>query len=164
MYISPTYSAVQDLTTQRDNYDQILQQVKDVAAKRDQVLASYNALSPNDLARLAKIVPPSFSSITFANHLNTVAGHHGLTVAKIQTTDQSASGQQVVAAPVSLYKTTAVTFSVKGPYSVIMAFMKDLESGLYLVDVTGLTMQKDSADKTGSSMDVTVSLNTYSIN
>ena len=164
IYIGPTYSTVQNLIAQKNSYDQVLQTAKDVASKRDQVVASYNAISPDNLSRLAKIVPINFNSVTFVNHLNTIASKHGLVVSGMQIVEQDPNSQQVVAPSATSYKTKSVIFSVKGPYPAFTTFLKDLESDLHLVDVNGLSIKRDSTDKTGSYFEFDVTLNTYSLN
>ena len=164
IYISPTYSYIQALSAQKDTYNQVLQTAKDVASKRDQAMASYNAISSDNLSRLSKIVPVDFNSVTFVNHLSTIASKYGLVVAGMQIIEQDSSGQQIVAPSATSYKTKNVTFSIKGQYSAFVSFLKDLESGLYLVDVTGLSIKRDTTDKTGSLFEFNVNLNTYSLN
>jgi Tfp pilus assembly protein PilO len=140
-----------------------LGQAKDVSVKRDQILAAYNAISSDNLTRLGKIVPASFNSVTFANHLNTIASKYGIIIEKMQIVEQDNSNGQVVAPTADSYMTKIVSFSVKGQYPTFMNFLKDLESGLYLVNVTGLSIKKDQSDKTGSTFEFDVTLNTYSL-
>ena len=163
MYISPAYSTVQTLITQKSNDENVLEQAKNVSTKRDQILASYNAISDTDLARLSKIVPASFNSVTFVNHLNTIAGKYGVVIDKMQVVEQNSSGGQVVVPVADSYQTKSVSFSVKGQYTSFMSFLKDLESSLYLVDITGLSIKKGAQDKTGQSFQFDVTLNTYSL-
>ena len=164
MYESPSYSNIQTLTTEKNNYNQVLQEAKDVSAKRDQILASYNAISTDNLARLSKIVPANFNSVIFVNHLNTIASKYGLVLDKMQIVEQNNTGGQVIAPDQNSYNTQNVSFSVKGQYTTFMNFLKDLESGLYLVDITGLSIKKGTLDKTGQSFEFDVSTNTYSLN
>jgi Tfp pilus assembly protein PilO len=165
-YISPTYSNIQILSTQKDNYTQVLSKAKEVASKRDDILASYNAISPDDLSRLAKIVPINFDPVTFVLHLNAIASKYGLTIASMQIIGQDSNGQQVVsAAAPSLYQTQSVTFSVIGQYGPFVNFLKDLESGLYLVDVKELSIKSGQSSKMlPASLQFTLTVDTYSLN
>ena len=162
-YIGPTYATIQTVTTEKDNYNKVLEQAKNVSSKRDQVLASYNAVSSDNLSRLGKIVPSNFNSVTFVNHLNTIASKYGIVIDKMQIVGQNSSGGQVVASDANSYQTKSVSFSVKSQYTTFMNFLKDLESGLYLVDVTGLSIKKSQQDKTGQSFEFNITVNTYSL-
>jgi hypothetical protein len=164
MYISPTYSDIQTLSAQSRDYNQVLEQAKEVATKRDQAVASYNAISTDDLSRLAKIVPVSFSSVTFVNYLSAIAGKYGLVVDKMQIDEQNSGNGQVVVPNANSYQTKNVTFSVSGSYDSLVGLLKDLESGLYLVDVTGLTLKRNSAPGKSLTFEFDVTLNTYSLN
>jgi Tfp pilus assembly protein PilO len=164
LYIGPAYSSTQTLLTQKNNYDQILIQTKATISKRDQILASYNSISADNLSRLSKIIPANFNPVTFVSHLNTVANKYGLVIDSMQIVQQANDSGQVVATVTNSYKTQNVDFSVKGQYASVMSFLKDLESGLDLVDVTTLSLKRDSSDKNGSTFDFEISLNTYSLN
>jgi Tfp pilus assembly protein PilO len=164
VYINPTLSSVSALTAQKDSYNQVLQQAKEVASKRDQALADYNAISQDDLSRLDKIVPVSFNSVAFANYLSGIAGKYGLVVAKMQITEQNLNDGQVVVLSTNSYQKKNVNFSITGQYTSLENFLKDLESGLTLVDVTGLSVKKNSTDKSNSSFEFNINLNTYSLN
>jgi Tfp pilus assembly protein PilO len=164
VYIGPTYSAVQDLMTQKNSYDQVLQQAKNVASKRDQALAGYNAISPDNLNRLAQIVPVNFSFVNFADYLNNISSKYNMSIAGLQNIEQDANSQQVVTVTTNSYKTQSVKFTVNGQYPAFKSFLKNLETGLYLIDVTDLSIKKISSDKTGSSYEFDVSLKTYSLN
>ncbi len=164
MYESPTYANIQTLITEKNNYESVLEQAKSVSVKRDQILASYNAISENDLARLGKIVPTNFNSVSFASHLNTIASKYGVVIDQVQIVGQASDGGQVVAPTTSSYQTKSVSFSVKGQYQTFINFLKDLESGLYLVDVSELNIRKSAQDKTSQAFQFDVTLNTYSLN
>jgi len=163
IFIAPTYSDVQSLTTERDSYNQVLQQAKSVVSKRNQDLASYNSISPDDLSRLSMIAPLTFNLTTFASHLSTIAGKYGVAIINVQSFDQNLNNNQVVAPVTGLYQTKNVKFSVRGQYTQLISFMKDLENGLYLVDVTDLSVKKIPNDKTGASYEFDVGINTYSL-
>ena len=164
MYISPTYSDVQNLISQKNSYDSVLQDAKNISTKRDQIMASYNSIPPDDLTRLAKIVPVNFNSVTFVNHLNTIAENYGLSIDSMEIVEQDPNQQQVVAPSANSYQTESVSFVIKGPYPELMNFLRDMESGLYLVDVTSLSVKRDQSSKTDSSFEMDATLNTYSLN
>ncbi len=164
VYIGPTYSAVGALSAQKDNYSQILQDSKNIASKQDQILATYDSISTNDLDRLNKIVPLNFNSVTFINYLNIIASKYGLVVNGMKVVDQGQTAGEIVDQSQKSYQTRNITFSVSGQYATLINFLKSLESGLYLVDVTGLSVTKGSTIKSGLMLNFNISLNTYSIN
>ena len=166
LYLGPTYSDIQSLSAKRDSYSQVLQTAQNTTAVRDRVLATYNSISQDDINRLQKIVPETFQSVVFANHLSSVAARDGFILDKLSMTDttQADQGQQVVSAAQNQYKTISVSFSTGGQYQSFIKFLKDLESDLYLSDVTSLKISAGSAGKNSSSFNFDVALNTYSLN
>jgi Tfp pilus assembly protein PilO len=168
LYLSPTYSDIQTLKTKRDQYAQVLQTAKKTAAVRDQALSSYNSISTDGINRLQKIIPDNFQSVVFADHLSSIAGKNGFVINDLSVSNASeeeeSQGQQVMIFAKKSYKTTTVSFSTKGSYSSFVSFLKDLESDIYLSDITSLKITSDNSGKKGELFDFSISLDTYSLN
>ena len=139
-YMQPTYSSVQNLTAQKDLYAGVLQKAKDLSAKRDQILAQYNAVSPDDINRLKSAIPDTFDSVTVAKYVNTIASKYGLVVKGIKFTVPQID-QRVISADSSNQPVVqTMNFNFAGTYTQFASFIKDVESSLLLMDVTKIAI------------------------
>ncbi len=166
-FISPELMEVKALTLKKDEYTNVLNQAKEIKAKRDKIIEQYNNISPEDMDRLDKIIPASFSAVNFANDINALASRYGLILKSISASDSSVNPVDVVNSSPSAYKTQIVSFAVSGPYNKFVKFLEDLETSLRLVDVVSLSLSPQSSGPNQKvaldSMDYNLSLNTYSL-
>ncbi len=164
VYLSPAYTEIQALTAKRDQYTGVLEKAKEIGAKRDAILTSYNSIAPDDLDRLKKAIPEKFNPVVFAKYVSGSAAKYGMAVKDVKITYLDIdTGQEVATSAESSYKTMSVGFSVKGTYDQFTKMLKDLESGLYLVDVTSLTLSSDAKTSGASTYNYTVEVHTYSL-
>ena len=172
IYISPTIADIQSLSTEKASYDNVLQQSKDLTSERDSLLATYNNISQSDITRLDKVVPDTFDGVTFANDINTIASHYGITVKDMKFNEPNAADRTAVGADRThqVYKTTTVTFALDGQYQAFESFLKDVETSLRLIDVTLLSARALGAANSpnqkiqpGNTIEYTVQVNTYSL-
>lgn len=164
MYISPKYADVQKLVAEKARYVDTLKKAGELKTKRDAILADYSAVPPEDIDRLKKIIPDKFDSVLMVRHLDTVASKYGMVIKGVKIAEQKAETREQAVAPQSeQYKTISVTFSVKGTYDQFLKFLKDLESGLYLMDVSKLSMKEDIKNASITSFDYGVEIRTYSL-
>ncbi len=163
MYISPTYSDIQILRARKADYTSTLDKAKELAVRRDEVMATYSSISPIDLERLSKALPSTFDQVVFAKDLNALATAHGFTVKDLQVSivPPAAVGEGVVlgmqiAPP---YKTITVQYAVSGTYEQFVSYLKDVEKNLRLMDIHTVTIK--TSDK--GVYDYTIILTTYSL-
>ncbi len=165
-FISSELGDVKALSVQKENYTNVLNEAKDVKAKRDQFINEYNNISPEDVGRLDKIMPAEFNAVSFANDINSIAAVDGLTLQGIVSGAGDNSSTVIVGAP-DAFKTTAVTATLVGQYPQFVKFLTDLETSLRLVDVVDLTItstNSGSAQKAVSDvLQYRLTLNTYSL-
>lgn len=163
-YIKPQYDVVQTLSAKKSAYTDVLQKVQEINSQRDAVLAQYNSVSPDDISRLKKAVPDQFDSVLLAKYINTVTANHGMVVSGIKFTEQKQDTREKVAVPQSnQYRTVYGSFTATGNYDQFLKLLKDLEDGLYLVDVTGLSLHGESKTTSSSSYDYSIDFQTYSL-
>jgi Tfp pilus assembly protein PilO len=166
VYIGPTYSDVQNLLAEKDQYTGVLQQAQNISTRRDAILADYNAISPDNIDRLKKIMPENFDPAIFAKYVSDSAAKYGMVIKEVNITklDEEADQGEVVSSGPEQYKTMSVTFSIQGPYDKFVDFLKDLESGLYLVDVNSLSVTTDNqSPKNSSVFNYSLVVYTYSL-
>jgi len=165
VYMKPAYDTIQTLTAKKDQYTNVVEKAKELAVRRDTILSEYNAISPADIDRLKKVIPETFDSVILARYISTIASSHGMIIKSTKITEPQAETREVAIAPQDgQYKKMQVTFSVKGPYDQFVKFVKDLESGLYLMDVSSISIRGDVKSTPTSALDYDVELLTYSFN
>ena len=163
VYISPSFGEIGKLTEQRNSYNDVLAKAKDIVQKRDTILTSYTSIPEEDKARLNKFLPEKFDNVLMVNHLNSIANKHGMVIQNVLLT-QDDSGTVVENIGVqSIYKTHKVSFYVVGSYENFLAFLKDLELNLNLVDIKKLTISPDSKNPKILNLKYTFELDTYSL-
>lgn len=144
-------------------YEDALIKAEELIKKRDEVLNAYNAISPEDRDRLSKMLPDNIDNIRLIIDTNGVASRHGLNLKGIKTSAEANKSNTTVStdenAPKLGYTFDKVTisFSVSTNYLTFIAFLKDLEASLRIMDVTKITL---SGNDTGI-YDYGVELQTY---
>jgi len=133
-------------------YDQAIENSAKLIKVRDEVLKAYNNLSNEDKDRLNKIVPNNVDNVRLIIDVkDDIAARHGLSLKNIKTSSP------VAGAAGSKYGTVTLSFGVTSSYEKFVAFLKDLESSLRIMDVSRLTV----ATNEFGTYDFTVELKTY---
>lgn len=159
MYLSPAYTEVKNLTATRDSYNDVLLKAKDIIQKRDSVLASYNSLPQEDKDRLKKFLPDKFDNALMANHINSIANKYGMIAQDILISQQMSADDLNPGG----YKTHLVSFFVTGSYANFIAFLKDLEVNLDLVDITNLVVKSENKNTQAQNLQFSFEFKTYSL-
>lgn len=136
--------------------DQALANDKDLRKIRTEKLDLYNSFSNSDLDRINKLLPDSIDNVRLIIDLDNMASKYNMAVknAKIKS-DGAADG--VVGRDNKRYGAVTLSFSVTGSYTDLRLFLRDLETSLRLVDVTGLSFTASDKD----SNDYAVEVRTY---
>ena len=159
-YINPTYTHIEDLTAENNQYNQALDNSKALLSERDNLLTKLKSFTQDDLNRLQTLLPDAIDGVRLIIELDSIASNYGLKIRNFSTgaTNQTASNQAVLGAGNSPYGTYTLTFTTTASYQTFIAFLSALEHNLRLMDVTGVTF---SAPSTNSAYDFTITINTY---
>ncbi len=166
LYISPAAMEAKSLAKKEAELSNVLQQVKVLTIKRDEVATSYNSIPQADIDKLNKIIPSKFDAVAFANDVNTIAMQNGLGFQNYITSSPNQSnqdaGEVIDALP---YKTTEVSFKVIGKYQDFLKFLAIIEKDQRLMDVVGLKVEEYAKqDKNYNGlMQFDLKINTYSL-
>lgn len=199
-YTNPTYTeitanperqnrSVAELRTERAEYVQALETVKEIETVRESLLTRYNSLKPEDKEKILKLLPDHIDSVRLIIDINNIASQYGMSLSKISVSapddkaaskasaptspDQVAPGAPSVGPDSNLYGSVKLGFSVAGPYRSFLQFMDKLQSSLRLVDITSLSFSSapgssaaTSADPSGKAVtpdyyEYTVAIQTY---
>lgn len=155
-YIDPTYSDVKELLAEKAESDNILMRSKELQIERDKLLVKYNAISPENRARLAKLLPDNIDNVRLIIDIDDIARTHGMRIRNFNTTTNDQ--KDTIGRDGTPYGTLTLSFSTTASYNVFLAFLKDLEHSLRVIDVTAVTF--NSGD-TSQLYDYNVSVKTY---
>lgn len=167
LYISPTYTEVQVLRAEKARADLVLRSAKEIVSTRDSLLAKYNSIDLSNFNRLKITIPENFNSITLLSYLNAITTKYNMSISNIKITNGSLSvNSDMPQISISPYKISTVSFSVKGTYAQFVQMIKDIQSSLYLFDITSLSIKNSSESKSVSSFvsEYDIEFNTYSLN
>lgn len=166
LFTNTIYKEVTLLPDQVASYDEALNNSKTLENEREKLTEKYNAINPDNLIKLTKLLPENVDNIRLILEIEKIASPYGMvlkdvkynTVAEKKSTEPVAAGVQGGGAPASVaakdYGEFDLEFSVAAPYKNFVNFTKDLESNLRIVDVISVAFSSDtnsSSSKTAPS-------------
>lgn len=168
IYMKPTYSVINQRQAKFAEYENVLSKVKEIKTKRDDLSSKYSNISQSDLDRMSKMIPKNFVTENYVNEISAIAVTHGMKISKIGVFVPVPSDQN---APSTDFEGGIVTitskFTVTGTYDQFLSFLKDLETSLRLIDVTGLAAKAHGADSKSKEqdgfIDYTIDASTYAL-
>ncbi len=155
-YIDPTYVKVKDLLTEQANYDRALDNAKQYKLEQQKHLKKLNEMSTIAQAKLAKLLPDNIDNIRLIIDIDETAKKYNMRIRNFKA-DVSAQKDTIGRDDVP-YGTLTLSFSTTASYPIFIAFMKELEKSLRIMDITAVTF--NSSD-TSQLYDYGVTLKTY---
>jgi Tfp pilus assembly protein PilO len=167
VFTNSIYSEVTLLPAQVASYTEALDNSKALENERDKLTAKYNAINPDNLIKLEKLLPENVDNIRLILEIEKIASPYGMALkdVKYSTTDTATTA---AAAATAAAATTAVQgggaagpapkdygifdleFSVSGNYNDFINFTKNLESNLRIVDISSITFSSDTNTNTNT--------------
>jgi hypothetical protein len=112
-------------------------------------------MSPSDVEKLEKMIPDSIDNIRLIIEIDKIAQKYNMSLkdARIAEKKTEADSLQAALAASSgmstLYGVGELSFGVSGTYEAYIAFIKDLEKSLRLIDITSITVAAGEAPVAG---------------
>lgn len=171
-YTDPLYKEAQGLKEVQADYQVKLDQVNEMRRKYDGLAVNYQSFSEVALTRLSRLVPDTVDTVRLVMDVSDIATRYGLLVKNIKISEPPPSSMpispggaitpEVVRIGSSVnYNSIGLGFSVTGPYEKFIAFLKDLEKSLRILDVTGIKFSSGADSTKGNNYDFDVNLKTY---
>ncbi len=143
-FINPQYQASQQSNITISNLSQVAQQAGDLDAAEQKVRNNYNAITTDQTDQLEKLLPDSVDTIRLTTDISGIAAGHGITVKQISiaknTADSQDEGGAVISSDSKHYGSLLLSFSVSASYTDFLAFLKDLEHSLRIIDVNSISI------------------------
>lgn len=153
VFINPFYGEVRQFSTDVSTYNTALNNSTELQKTRDSLIETYKNVTTADKDRLAHFLPSTVGNIELILEIEKIASLHGMPVGNIKfdtknlTTNTpgttSGTNNVVVAATDPAdnlpYGIFPIEFIIEGKYDTFVAFLKDLELNLRLVDVKSIS-------------------------
>mgnify|MGYP000884894763 CR=1 FL=1 len=149
LYTKPLMSDITNIKKDITSYNEALDNAKALENERDKLTKKYNAIDPNNLLKLEKLLPENVDNIRLILEIEKIAQPYGMeltdisydaTVENKNTSDKdtkNGTGKENVIDGDSTkeYREWKLGFSTEGTYTDFLLFLKDLESNLRIVDI-----------------------------
>jgi Tfp pilus assembly protein PilO len=154
MFTNPMYNDILTLNSEVASYNSTLDNSKMLENERDKLTAKYNAIDPDNLTKLQKLLPENVNNVRLILEIGQIALPYGMVLKDVKygvkdaSTDATTAGGTVVqggSAPSPKdYGTFDLEFSTSGTYNNFINFTKDLESNLRIVDISSIMFSSDT--------------------
>lgn len=176
VFTNSIYGDISTLRVQEASYNEALNNSKALENQRDVLTAKYNAISPDDLQKLQKLVPDNIDNIRLILEIEQIAAPYKMVLKNIQYNPTSTTQSAVpgaVATPGSVspvaaqssgknYGTWDLEFSTSGSYDNFLNFTRALDSNLRIVDISSVDISPSNG--TTSTPGSTSSSDAYTYN
>ena len=171
VFANPIYSEIGLRKANLDSYDEALNNSKALENQRDTLTLKENAMDPNNLAKLTRLLPESVDNIRLILEIEQIALPYGMVLKDVKYDSNTATNNAVkgsasaASAPLAgsaqtgslaiqnLHKDYGVwdlSFSTTGSYNNFLNFTRDLENNLRIVDVSSIQFSSSAGGLPGS--------------
>jgi Tfp pilus assembly protein PilO len=167
LFSNPFYNEIMMLREQVASYNEALGNSKALENERDKLTAKENSINPENLIKLAKLLPENIDNIRLILEIEQVALPYGMALKDIKynvpDTKKTTSGEVSVnqrereEVHPKDYGVWDLEFSITGSYNNFLNFSRDLESNLRVVDVASIQFSSDTAPSGSSGASGSVS-------
>lgn len=155
-YVDPTYTHIKQEQAQKSDYDTALNNSKALQTERDALLQKFNAMPKSETDRLQKLLPDNIDNIRLIIDLDEMARTYGMRIRNFSADPSEKT--DTVGAATGAYGTLILSFSTTAPYNTFLAFLRDVERSLRILDITTVSF---SSSDTNQLYDYSVTLKTY---
>jgi hypothetical protein len=164
--VIPTYAEIKTLKVTKNGYDEALNHSQEAQGLRDAIETKYNDIPVANLNRLEAFLPDSIDNIRLIIEIDKVAGRYNMTLANAQVVLVGENEPQTIGEAAAFtpeaYGTGKLDFSVIGTYEAYIAFLKDLEQSLRLINIKNVSLSASPSDDGSQNMyNYKTSLHTY---
>jgi hypothetical protein len=151
LLLEPAYRGIQIARVEKSQYEKALNDSRAVEERQSILGAKYNEMAPSDIERLEKMLPDSIDNIRLIIEVDRIAQRYNMMLRDPRVSQQKedvGSLQAALSASsglASLYGVGILSFGVTGTYEAYIAFIKDLEKSLRLIDITTIALSPASS-------------------
>ena len=133
MVTNPLYGDISNLRAQAVSYNEALDNAKALENERDKLTKKYNAIDPNNLIKLEKLLPDNVNNIRLILEIGQIALPYGMVLkdVKYNATQTDSTKENVVqggaVATSKDYGTFDLEFSTSGTYDNFISFVSVID-------------------------------------
>jgi Tfp pilus assembly protein PilO len=142
-FVDPRYEGIKVLRAESAQYGNALDNARKLQEIRDSLRSTYNTIPTKDLDRLKKLLPDHVDNVRLIIDISDIARQYGLTLRSVKNVDAAvvAKERETFDLEESPIGSVTLNFSVDAAYNNFVAFLKDLEASLRIVDITSLSFE-----------------------
>lgn len=156
VFTNPIYNDISTLNLDVASYNSALDNSKAFENERDKLTAKYNAINPDNLMKLQKLLPENVDNVRLILEIGQIALPYGMVLKDVKYNVTNPSTETVTVAEGTVVQNSSVVttpkgygifdleFSISGTYDNFINFTKDLESNLRIVDISSITFSSDT--------------------
>ncbi|MEN9649811.1 MAG: hypothetical protein RL094_778 [Candidatus Parcubacteria bacterium] len=156
-FTNPQYQA----TKLKDNEQKKIQEANKKAAQlravRETLTQERNQISEIDIQKVKKLLPDGVENVGLIIDINNIAAKYGVNIKNTRINEGSTNRGDGLGPDGNKFGSISLAFTINTGYDNFLAFLRDLESSLRLVDVTSLSFASTRDGK----YDFGVTLQTY---
>lgn len=145
-YIDPMYNEVKDLSKEEKLFNEALENSRELNSIYSALTEDRNTLSINDEERLKKLMPDNVDNVRLIRDIDGIAGRYDMPMTNVGVDVSGEGTGGDLAANSPQYGTATLNFTVEAPYKTFLAFLKDLERSLRIVDVVSISFVASEVD------------------
>lgn len=138
LYISPLWEEITLLQEKEVEFDQTLENVKEVEDIITRLESSYVNIPTGDLLRLQTFLPSEINTPRLVQNINGIASSYGVEIRNIDVSLMNANTSTNNGEDDLLYNTHIISFSFLTTYDVFISLLDDIERNLQIANVTKL--------------------------
>jgi len=147
IFTVPLTKEISTLKTEASSFNEALGNSKALENERDKLTQKYNSILPENLSKIEKLLPDSVDNIRLILEIEKIAIPYGMVLKEIKY--DSLTKKDSGAQPESLdpevnqlsrkeYGVWSLEFVTSATYNNYLAFIKDLEANLRIVDIASI--------------------------
>ena len=160
MFTNPFLNDIGILKISAASYNEALNNSKALENERDKLTAKYNAINPDNLTKIQKLLPDNVDNIRLILEIEQIALPYGMVLKDVKynatpttnnTTGAGVAGAVIAGGVASVKQASTdygifdLEFSTSGTYDNFINFTKDLESNLRIVDISSIAFSSNTS-------------------
>lgn len=142
----PQWQAFGELRVQQAVLERIALNASEVIGARNQLLDRYNAILPEDKARLEALLPARPAQETIIALLQEIALRHGLLLKRITIRETAQQNPLVANIKKQAYDVLIIEMGVTGTYQSFQTFLTSIEQNARLLEIQTISFSAGEAD------------------
>jgi len=145
-YTDVAYKDVKKMEQDEMKYDEALSKSKELQIIRDDLLSRYNALKPEDVSRLKKLLPDNVDNVRLVLEIDNIAAKYGMKIKGVSISREPVEDKSIAEVKTKKFDAITLSFSVNSSYGNFIKFVQDLENSLRIVDIVRISFTSSNAD------------------